>query len=61
MSKPKQRLPAWKKREPQRTERRIEVEIDDGPPCPRCGTIGAHYCPGEPSEQTIYVGVRKKQ
>lgn len=48
--------------EAKKQEKRVEVEIDDGPPCPDCGAIGAHYCVGKrgKSSGTIYVGVRKK-
>lgn len=38
---------------------RIEVELEDGPPCAACGAIGAHYCTGGQPQGPIYVGVRK--
>lgn len=41
-------------------DRIVEVEIDEGPPCPECGCRRPHFCVGERGgSTTVYVGVRK--
>lgn len=36
----------------------VEVEFDDGPDCPACGTRGPHYCTGGQAQSGGYVGKR---